>query len=165
MRATLAVSGILFVFAIVYWLGADALPRSPLAGHVGADGLPKLLAVTLAVLSICLAVQTYMDMRKQRRSGAAVRQAEAAEDDEAPASHLRAFGLIGIGAAYLLLLPFLGYALSAALVLGVVATYSGLKPSLKTLYFAIGGGAVCYVIFVKILQIPLPAGFWPSLFS
>lgn len=167
MRATLVVAGALFVLAIAYWLEADTIPRSPLAGQVGADGLPKLLAVTLAVLSVCLALQTWAEMRKQRRSGAAAREAVAGGETGGEAvdwrRHLRALGLIGIGAAYLLLLPILGYAVCAALVLAGVATYTGLRPSFRTVLFGVGGAAVYYVVFVRILGIPLPAGFWPAL--
>lgn len=167
MRATLAVCGLLLVVAVVYWLGADALPRSPLAGQVGADGLPKLLGITLAGLSVCLALQTWLEMKKQRRSGAAAEKTETEQDGEekTPPNHLRALGLIGFGAAYLFLLPVLGYAVSAALVLAGVATYTGLKPSWRTVLFGIGGGVVYYIVFVRILQIPLPAGFWPGLFN
>lgn len=64
---------------------------------------------------------------------------------------------------YLLVLPHLGYMVSAGLLLAAVATYAGLKPSPATLLFAAGGGILFYLIFVKILQIPLPAGFWPGL--
>ena len=58
MRGAYIVSLLLFVFSVAYWLAADALPKSPLAGQIGADGLPKMLGMALAVLSICLAVQT-----------------------------------------------------------------------------------------------------------
>lgn len=166
MRATLVVCGVLFVLAIAYWIGADAIPQSRLAGQVGADGLPKLLGVTLAFLSVCLAAQTFAEMRKRQRSGAA-----AGEEEEEGGNlsdwrmHLRALGLVGIGALYILLLPILGYAVSAGLLLAGVATYAGLKPSWQTLAFGVGGGILYYIIFVRVLQIPLPSGFWPSVFG
>lgn len=170
MRGIFAISGVLFVSGIAFWFAANALRRSPLAGQVGADGLPKMLGITLAVLAVGLALQTYLQLRQQRRRSGAAAQA-AASGDEAVADgdekerpdHLRAFGLLAIGAAYILLLPILGYAVSAALVFGAVATYTGLKPSLKTVLFAVGGAVVYYIVFVRILQIPLPPGFWPSL--
>lgn len=166
MRGTFAISGVLFVAGIAFWFAANALPRSPLAGQVGSDGLPKLLGITLAVLAAGLALQTYIELRKQRRSGAAAETAATGEEDEKDWSgHLRAFGLLAIGAAYILVLPFLGYAVSAALVFAAVATYTGLKPSFKTVVFALGGAVVYYIIFVRILQIPLPAGIWPSMIS
>ncbi|MGB3416093.1 MAG: tripartite tricarboxylate transporter TctB family protein [Mesorhizobium sp.] len=165
MRATLVSSGVLFALAVAYWFGADALPKSRLGGQVGADGLPKLLAISLAVLSAALAAQTLAYMRKERRAGAVAKPADADGDDNPHGwkSHARAFGLIAIGAVYLALLPHLGYAVSAALLLLVVSTYCGLKPSWRTLVFAVVGGAAFYIIFVRVLQVPLPAGLWPTL--
>lgn len=167
MRATLAASGVLFVLAIAYWFGADAIPKSRLGGQVGADGLPKLLAIALAVLSVALAAQTLAYMRKERRMPA-VRPATDEGDgspDEGWRGHVRAFGLIAIGAAYLALLPYLGYGVSAALLLMVVSTYTGLKPSWRTLVFAVVGGIAFYLLFVRLLQVPLPGGVWSTLFA
>lgn len=163
-KATLAVSAALFVLAVAYWFAADAIPASRLAGQVGADGLPKLLGLALGVLSLLLAGQTLFEMRRAAAEGQGEDKGEGG--DRLPGSwreHLRALGLIGIGVGYLLLLPHLGYAVSAGLLLAAVATYAGLKPSWATLFFAVGGGVLFYLIFVKILQIPLPAGFWPGL--
>lgn len=163
-KATLAVSAALFVLAVAYWLAADAIPASRLAGQVGADGLPKLLGLALGVLSLLLAGQTLFEMRRAAAAGGGDDQDKG--EDRLPGSwreHLRALGLIGIGVGYLLVLPHLGYMVSAGLLLAAVATYAGLKPSLATLLFAAGGGILFYLIFVKILQIPLPAGFWPGL--
>jgi len=163
-KATLSVSAALFVLAVVYWLAADAIPASRLAGQVGADGLPKLLGLALGVLSLLLAGQTLFEMRRAAAADGGDDQDKG--EDRLPGSwreHLRALGLIGIGVGYLLVLPHLGYMVSAGLLLAAVATYAGLKPSPATLLFAIGGGVLFYLIFVKILQIPLPAGFWPGL--
>src|SRR5690606_20142337 len=161
MRGTLVVSGLLAALAAAYWLQADALPRSRLAGHVGADGFPKMLAVALGLLAIALAVQTLLEARKRQRSGAAAPDTTASEWK----AHLRALGLIAIGAAYIIALPYLGYAVSVAIVLASVATYTGLKLSWRTAAFSLGGAAGFYVIVVRILQIPLPSGFWPAPFS
>lgn len=161
---TLVVSAVLFVLAGTYWFAADAIPASRLAGQVGADGLPKLLGLALGLLSLLLAGQTLYEMRRANAEGK--QDDEGENGDRLPGSwreHLRALGLIGLGVVYLLVLPHLGYMVSAGLLLAAVATYAGLKPSLSTLLFAVGGGVLFYLIFVKILQIPLPAGFWPGL--
>ena len=163
-KGTVVVSLALFVLAIAYWFMADAIPASRLAGKVGADGLPKLLGVALGGLSLLLAAQTLLEMRRDRATAAPVAKAAQEEKSEKPkGGHLRALGLVGIGVVYLLLLPHLGYLVSSMLLLGAVSIYAGLKPSLKALMFAVIGGIAFYLIFVKLLQIPLPAGFWPSL--
>jgi len=164
MRGTLAASLFLFILGIVFWFMADQLPRSPLAGPVGADGLPKLLGIGLAVLSIALGIQTYLEMRKTQQTNASA-AVTGKEREDGETSHLKAFGLLGIGVLYIVLLPVLGYAVTAAATFAAVATYAGLKPSFRTVAFAVGAAAVYYVLFVRILQIPLPSGFWPALFG
>jgi len=163
MRTSLVVAGLLFVVAVAYWFGADAIPKSRLGGAVGADGLPKLLAVTLGFLSLALAGQAILEARKRRGGGAA-----AAAGTGGPiniAAHLRAFGLIAIGIGYIVLLPILGYAVTIALLLVAVALYAGRPPSMGVALFGVGGAVVFYLLFVKLLQVPLPAGFWPALFG
>ena len=166
-KATLAVSLALFAMAVAYWFTADAIPQSRLAGQGGADGLPKLLGIALGVLSLVLAGQTLYEMRREAANGPA--EQSDSDDHESKGTgwggHLRALGLVGIGIVYLLLLPHLGYMVSSGLLLGAVATYAGLRPSLATLAFMVFGGIGFYLIFVKILQIPLPAGFWPGVLN
>lgn len=161
MRGVLAASGLLVILAVVYWLAADAIPKSSLSGAVGADGLPKMLAVALALLSIALAGQTLAEMRKRRRSGGAPVDAEAVRWG----SHLRALGVIGIGVAFVIVLPILGYTVSVALLLVALATYSGQKLSAGSLVFGVVGAAVFYVLFVHVLQVPMPGGIWTGLIS
>lgn len=160
MRATLAASGALLVLAVAYWLGADAIPKSSLGGAVGADGLPKLLAVVLGGLSIALAGQAVLEARRKRASG-------PAETEGVPGwrMHAKALGVIVIGAGFVVVLPVLGYAVSVALLLMVIATYSGRPFGPGTVVFAVIGAAFFQVLFVHLLQVPLPAGIWTGLFT
>lgn len=162
MRGTLVSSAILFALAVAYWLGADAIPESSLGGGVGADGLPKLLGVTLGLLSVGLALQTVATERRRRLSAGGSTGGEGQVDW---GKHARALGVIGIGLAFVVLLPFLGYALSVGLLLMTIATYAGKRPSLSTLVFGIVGAVAFYLLFVWLLQVPLPSGFWPSLLN
>lgn len=148
----------LLVIAGLYWLGADAIPRSPLSGSVGAEGLPKALAYALAVLAVLLIVRS-VAMR-------------AATDAERPSpeevrpkhrDHLRALGVLAIGVGYIVLLPYLGYALSIVLLVGVGAWYNGKQLSWTLAATALSTGVFFYLLFVRFLDIRLPSGFWPSL--
>jgi len=161
----LGAAGLLFVLAVAYWLGADAIPKSRLGGAVGADGLPKLLAVTLGLLSAALALQTVGEARKRRKSGDKGGLVAIAQSATNWTAHVRAFGVVVIGIGFLVLLPVLGYVFSVALLLMTIATYTGKRPSLTTVVFGAAGAAVFYLLFVKLLQVPLPSGFWPSLFA
>jgi hypothetical protein len=139
-------------------LGADAIPKSRLGGTVGADGLPKMLAVVLAILSAGLIVQTLLTARV---AGPAA--ASAGEGRGHRSVHLRALGMVAIGAVYIAMVPYLGYFVSVALLLLGVALYNGKRPSRGLVLFGILGAAFFYVLFVQVLDVPLPPGIWPKL--
>jgi putative tricarboxylic transport membrane protein len=161
MRGNLITAIVLLILAVAFWFGADAIPKSRLSGSVGADGLPKLLAVTLGILSTGLIVQTLLTMK----AAGPVVAAEPERKDASRAVHLRALGMILIGAGYLLVVPYLGYVMSIGLLLLTVALYNGKHLSLGLLLFAVLGSVVFYLLFVRLLDVPLPAGFWPGLVS
>jgi cell division protein FtsW (lipid II flippase) len=118
-----------------------------------------MLAIALAVLSAGLIAQTLL-MMKVRLSTVKATLNERAEHRNL---YLRAFGMIAIGASYLVLVPYLGYILTIGLLLLTVAFYNGKRPSAGLFLFAALGSAFFYVLFVQILAVPLPAGFWPRL--
>ena len=159
MRSNLIAGVVLLAFSVIFWLGADAIPKSRLGGSVGADGLPKTLAIALGVLSLGLIAQTLLMARAAAPAAAVERESRT----ERRNLHLRALGMIVIGAVYVAVVPYLGYVLSIALLLLAVALYNGKRPSRGLVLFTILGAVVFYVLFVQILDVPLPAGFWPSL--
>lgn len=159
MRSNLVTGILLLIFSVVFWIGADAVPKSRLGGSVGADGFPKMLAVALGVLSIGLILQTLLTARTAPALGPASRS----EKSEQLSLYLRGFGMVVIGLAYLALVSYLGYMLTIALLLLTVALYNGKRPSLGLLAFMAIGSIVFYLLFVRVLDVPLPAGFWPRL--
>ncbi len=151
-----AIVGIaLFVLAVLYWFGADAIPRSPLADGVGADGLPKTLAYALGMLSLVLIARSF-----------ALERAAARTDEERTAdrqAHKRAAGMFLIGVLYIVVLPYLGYARSIAVLVGAAAWYNGKRPGPMLFAVAIGTAVFFYLLFVRFLDIGLPPGLWPNL--
>ena len=159
MRGNLITGTLLLTFSVVFWFGADGIPKSSLSGSVGADGLPKMLAIALGVLSAALIAQTLLMMRTAPAAARVSRETKHAQ----LSLYLRGFGMIVIGIGYLLLVPYLGYVLTIALLLLTVAVYNGKRPSAGLLLFAALGSVVFYLLFVQVLDVPLPAGFWPQL--
>jgi putative tricarboxylic transport membrane protein len=139
----------------LYWLGADQIRVSRLEGIVGAQAVPKGLAVSLAILS---ALMLAHDLWRARR----VVGVEAGEIS-GPHAHLRAGGMLLIGVGYLALVGTIGYVPAVALLVVATALYLGQSWSIKLGFLAIGLGFLYYVIFVRLLGIPLPAGIWPGL--
>lgn len=154
-----AIVGIaLLALAVLYWFGADAIPRSRLAGGVGADGLPKALAYALGLLSLVLIGRSLAMWR-----AAQAERPSAKEAAEQRRRHLRALGMFGFGILYILMLPRLGYLLSVILLVGGVAWYNGKAPSPTLAAVAVGTGVLFYVLFVRFLDISQPPGLWPDL--
>lgn len=143
-------------FAALYWFEAGKIRISPLDGPVGAAGLPKSLAMALGLLAILLMAQTVL---KRVRLGA---EAAQATDEGAGHSawhpHLRAIGMLGLGLAYLLVLPYLGYTISIAVLLMAISLYIGIGLSWRSVAFALLGAALFRLMFVEFLGIPLPDG-------
>ena len=68
-----------------------------------------------------------------------------------------------MGIVYLLLLPRVGYVISIFLLVCATAAYNGQPTDRKLWMFGAGLTLVFYLLFVKLLGIPQPAGFWPGL--
>ena len=139
MRRDLACAALGLALAVVYWAAADALPVSLLADEVGADGVPKGLAVLLALFSAGIAVKA---LRKP------------VEPDSN--SHLRALGIAALGFAYVALAPLIGYVISITLLAGSAALYYGARRPAGVALFALGSAAVLWLVFGALLGIPLP---------
>lgn len=155
------VGAVMLAVAVLYWMAAAAIPTSPLEGTVGADGLPKGLGVALGALAVLLILRS-LAMRlavgpDEPRSAEEVRRARHA--------HLRALGMLALGVAYLLVVPYLGYLLSIILLMGGVAAYNGISPSPRLAAMAAAGAVLFYLLFVQLLGIPLPPGLWPDLLA
>ena len=166
------------VLAGVYWYGADQIPISPLDGAVNAAAMPKTLAYALSGLALILILRALaIEVITRRATSAAVAAAEPSagaamaepKDGEDALSrrkrHLRAAGMLGIGITYLIAVPYLGYVLSIALLVFGVAGYMQARPDRKLLLLSGGIAVFFYLLFVRFLDIPLPPGFWPSLFT
>jgi len=133
--------------AIGYYVLADRLPRSLLSDPTGADGLPKVLAIALALTALAVLAVAVL------RRTAAIR-AEAGEGRR----HLRAAGMLALGVAYFMLLPWLGYPLSVFLLLLAVALYAGTRPGLAPVAISAAGALVLWVTFERLFGIAMPHG-------
>ena len=151
----------LLVFSVIYYLTAAAIPESQLSDSVGPSGMPKAYGLALGVLAILLIAQALLARRQAVASAASAAARENAQGELHSA--LRGAGMLAIGVTYLILLPFLGYILSVALLIGATAWYQERARPRWVVPTALIGAGVLWAIFVEVLQIAQPAGFWPSL--
>ena len=129
---------------------------SRLEGIVGAQAVPKSLAVCLAILSALLIAQ---DLWRARRAGAAGVEASEVSGSYA---HLRAAGMLLIGVGYLALVGTIGYVPAVALLVVATALYLGQSLSVRLVALAVGLALFYDLMFVRLLGIPLPPGIWPG---
>jgi putative tricarboxylic transport membrane protein len=134
------ISGLLlFVLAAGYLHVTKSIPASSLSDEVGADGLPRLLATGLFIVSSLIIAKGIL-------TKAAV---ATASDDKDSASLPRALGFAAIGAGYIVLAPLLGFALGIAALMFAVVVYEGERVSLKVLSVAGATGLGFWAVFVK----------------
>lgn len=146
---------VLLAIAGTYYAWSTQIADSTLSDEIGAGGLPQVLAVILAILGLCLIGRSLLAARS-RTAVAAVEG--GAEDDDENARLPRAIGFLLFGAAYVALLPFVGYIVATALLIGGVAVYEGSPRTWIVPAAAIGGGVFYWAIFVKLLGVNQPMG-------
>jgi putative tricarboxylic transport membrane protein len=163
-RKDLIGAGIALALAGAYWIGATHIHKSSLIGKgVGADALPRGLAIALAVLAVILIAQNLI----QRRKGALPQDAPASPEKlaEARRKHLRAAGMFLIGLAFLLLVGYVGYIPAIFAMICVTAVYNGRPMSWRIAGIAAVLTAALYMLFDLVLHIPMPSGIWPQIWQ
>jgi hypothetical protein len=146
------ISGIvLLAVAGLYYHFTGDIADSTLSDEVGATGLPVVLAAILAILAVLL-IGRSLAVARPRAAAAA----EADGDDVAGPP--RAFGFLLFGAAYIALLPLVGYAASIALLIAGIALYEGAVRNWVVPAAAVGGAVLYWAVFVKLLGVNQPLG-------
>lgn len=130
-----------------YYAAATFIPESQLADAVGPQGLPKTYAAVLAFLSLILIVQS----------------AQAAPEEQRYALG-RVAGMLAIGVVYIIAAPWIGYIPSIAALILVTIYYQGGAINRRVALVSVSGAVFFWLLFVFVLGIPQPAGFWSSLF-
>jgi putative tricarboxylic transport membrane protein len=142
---------VLLAVAGIYYWAIGSIAQSSLSDEVGATGLPTILAYALFGIALLLAIRGFLaTMRAPETDGD--------DDDEETASFPRAFGFLLFGAAYVLILPYLGYVVSVALLLVGIALYEGAARDWKVPAVAAGGALFFWAAFVKLLGVHQPVG-------
>jgi hypothetical protein len=146
--------GLLCVAAIYYGL-ASGIGRSALADEVGPTGLPVAYAVMLAGIGLALGAKVlFRTLLLRARRGPPETGAGGV------AFKLRrASGALAIGIGYIVIVPFLGYLVALSLVIATMLVYQGERPTPRVAAIAVLGAAAFWLLFDRVLGIPMP-GFW-----
>jgi hypothetical protein len=144
------------VLAALYYALTITIPRSDLADPVGPQGLPKTYAVVLAVLSIVLIARSI----KRPANPEPTNPESPIPNPQSPIP--RVIGMLLIGVAYIVVLPWLGYLLSVAALIAATTYFQGGSINGRSILVAIAGALCFWVLFIWLLRIQYPAGLWPS---
>ena len=144
--------------AVVYYALTVTIPQSDLADPIGPQGLPKTYAAVLAVLAIILIARSI----KRPANPEPANPEPANPRTNEPANLGRVIGMLLIGVAYILVLPWLGYLLSVAALIAATTYFQGGSINLRSILVAISGALCFWVLFIWLLRIQYPAGLWPS---
>ena len=132
--------------ALGYYLAAAALQDTLLSDAIGPQGLPKIYAYVLAALSAILLVNSLQARLDAEASRLAVK---------------RAAGILVIGVLYVVLVQYVGYVPTIALLIAGTTYYQGAQFNGRVVIAALGGAFFLWLLFVALLGIPQPTGLWP----
>jgi putative tricarboxylic transport membrane protein len=145
------------VVAAVYYGLAVTIPQSDLADPVGPQGLPRVYALLLATLSLILIA------RSLRRSASRRESSNPESRIPSPGAGIpRVIGMLLIGIAYIIVLPWLGYLVSVAALITATIYFQGGVINGRSILVAFSGAVCLWLLFIWLLRIQYPAGLWPS---
>jgi putative tricarboxylic transport membrane protein len=136
------------VLAAAYLRLAAGIPESLLSDSVGAAGLPRAVGWALGVAGALLCARSLLRpaAHASPSAGAGWR------------AHLRALGLLAILFGYVLLAPWLGYALATGALLAAGAAYAGARSGRALVLVPAIAALVFWLLFVHAFGIPMPGG-------
>jgi hypothetical protein len=143
-----------FMFGVATVLASLALPL----GSVRAPGsglFPLALGVLLAVLSLAQGVSVYRAQVRQVRAGAAPPPPPAKRLSEETRRVLLFSAAV---AAAVALLPVIGYAFTTLVLMAALLRILGIVRWPVVGAVSAATAFACWLVFVRILAIPLPAG-------
>ena len=136
------------LFFLAHLMGSQA---EGLTDHVSATTLPTALAAVMAVLGVLMLVGAWREWRKA---------AASIPDEQDPLERgggMRVLLLVGGTAAYIALLPWLGYLVCTGLYIGAVAWLFGNRRPLSLLLLMLLVPLALMLFFEKFMIIPLPS--------
>jgi putative tricarboxylic transport membrane protein len=121
----------------------------------------SLLGVVLLLASLALFCKSWTASSSAAEQDAT--EENAAEEAGAKHPHRMALGLLIILAAYVAMLPVLGYIVSIGLLVGSVAWLAGARKRVSVLACMLIVGPALWLMFDWALEIHMPVGLWPKL--
>jgi putative tricarboxylic transport membrane protein len=149
-----AVTGALaLAVSVVYVVQARGIENSLLSDEVGAGGVPAAVGALLGVVGAVLLIKALL----KGRSSAGTSTEDPPTDWRV---HGMAAGLLAVLAAYVWLLPRLGYVISIVAMVAAVAWLAGSRRWRTIAAMAVVTGPLLWMVFDRVLQVRMPAGIF-----
>jgi hypothetical protein len=151
-KGTLIVATGLTVLGIFWIFASMKIPVTAFSDTAGPRLLPLLAGGTLALICLLLIGQTLLASRREDP----LATTDDTQGDEIKVKHWRTYGSFAVLLLFIALLENLHFFINTAIVsaLGLAISGEPLKPRLLLYALLISG--VAYVLFVLLLQVPLP---------
>ncbi|MFN3889659.1 MAG: tripartite tricarboxylate transporter TctB family protein [Beijerinckiaceae bacterium] len=146
MKQEIAGGAALLVLATLYLVGAAGIPESTLSDEIGARGLPYLLGVLLAIVSVGI----------MARGVFVPASTGAGDEDISPLP--RALGVLACAGLYIAAAWLAGYIIAGAVALLAVMLYEGARLTWRVVAVAVLGAAFYWLTFVMFLGVEQPVG-------
>jgi len=145
--ASVILAGVMVALGVVVLVQAIRLDNR---GHVvGPATVPSLVAVLLLAVGLVLGLRSSRDLGAWRK-----------DPQTSPQDWRRALILLAVLVVFALVVPHLGYVLSATLLFGTVAVVLGAPARLRAYAYGWCVAVVMFVAFDVLIGIALPAGPW-----
>ncbi|HBB18239.1 MAG TPA: hypothetical protein DCZ97_15030 [Syntrophus sp. (in: bacteria)] len=154
MKGELIFSLLIFVGSLLlYWVTGSFGERTTLQGaQMGPAFWPRFLLGCLIILTGIVSVGTIRKIIKEKTWGESLLTMDRGK--------VRFFAAIGLGIAYLLLLPIVGFIAITPIFMIAFMLLLGEKSKGWIIGVAIAMTAVIVVLFTKAMYVPLPRGEW-----
>jgi putative tricarboxylic transport membrane protein len=150
-RRTVLASGafgvLMLIIAVLVIVDAVRLPET--SAVVGPAAVPLPVGVLLGAVGAGLLVQAWRQLATAVRGPA-----------WQPRAGLRVLGLTAALVAFALLLPLLGYVVTAAGLFAAAALLLGAPRGLQTLAYGWALAAIVFLVFDRLIGLTLPSGPW-----
>lgn len=155
-RVDLAVAAAFLLFGCWLLRASTTIPPGSVDDAVGSGGFGRVLAILVMVLSGYLVVRRLSSWR--RYPGSLVPTEGSSDDQVAPASTARAFGVLAALAAYVLAIQYAGYLVGTPPFLLVGLWLMQVRSPVKLAAIALGYTIGSYALFVGVFGVLLPLG-------
>ncbi len=159
--------GVLISYAVLtllgfgFFVGSLQYEMATAGAQVGPAYLPRYASILLVILGLLLVMQ---ELRGRSRLAGD----SGIEDDAPPLGRrtvIKLLGVFGMITVALLLVPVLGLILSLVLLIPALSIGVERMPVVTSLIVTVCAAVLAYVLFIVVLQVPLPMGVFEGVFE